>query len=75
MKKSEIFIEEQKLIKNYNDHDGYKDWEGLARTGEFASLIDCADLDADLAFQIGKIVQQKLDWALEEIEDKLTQKR
>lgn len=70
LSKEEIseFIEDKKLIEEFEE---CKPFERRARTGELAALIDYGVPDVDLAFQIGRAIQEHLPWELEEIEEKL----
>lgn len=65
-------IEDNELLERYVEIDDYRSSEGLAITGEFASLIERADLDPDFSKKIRDTLEKNLPWESEDIEDKLT---
>lgn len=65
-------VESEQIIENYVSLEEYDGYEGLARTGELASLVEGCWLDPDFSFRVAKVVQENLPWKPNHIEQKLT---
>lgn len=68
---AEEFIKNKDLIEDFAELEEYDTFEGRSRTGELAGLINGGVSDIDLAFQVGKVIQEHLPWKVEDIEQKL----